>query len=348
MNRKITIKDIAEKVGVSRGTVDRVLNKRGGVAEITRKKVEKIIRELNYQPNQIARSLVLQKNYNIKVIIPSEPVGFWSKVLDGINNAAEELGDFGFKVDILSPSKRNGFKEKEILEKILEDGADGVAITPSDSVLLKKPIDKVVDSGIPVLTFNSDVVNSKRFCYVGLCNKRSGRLAGELMGKFLNGKGKVAVFVSYLTTAATEERKDGFYDIIKNNYSNIKVVATLENQDNDSISYQLTQKLLHNNPDLKGIFVTNASSAGAAHALIDAGKVGDVRLISYDISEEIIKMLKKGVIYATITQDPFTQGYQSVRRLYNYVVNKKAPEQDQVLTYPKVMFVENLNDQRVG
>lgn len=99
MNKNYRIKDIAELSGVSTGTVDRILHERGKVSEDARKKVEKILKEIDYQPNLIARSLALKKKYHFIALIPSFLEGeYWAKLSQGIEKAEREL--FSYNIDV--------------------------------------------------------------------------------------------------------------------------------------------------------------------------------------------------------------------------------------------------------
>ncbi len=342
MNDKVTIKDIAEATGVSRGTVDRVLNNREGVAEETRKKVMNKIKELNYRPNKLAKFLALQNTYDLRVIIPSMPEVFYSQVREGIKTAHDELKDFGIRVNLYPDKITKSYPEKKFIEQAITAEADGIVILPIKTELMKEPINKAVKKDIPVVTLISDLKDSERVCYVGLNNIKGGRLAGELMGKLLNGYGKVAVFVNYLFNSCNYKRYSGFTEVI-NNYPDIDIVSKLENEDEDEIAYKKTEYLLETYPDLSGIFVTNVCSGGVAKALMDNDLQGKIRLIGFDITEEISRFLKKGVIYATIWQDPFNQGYQAMRCLYEYVIEGKKPASE-ILTKPRPIFIESLSN----
>ena len=92
MGKTYRIKDIAELSGVSTGTVDRILHNRGKVSEEAQKKVEKVLKEIDYHPNLIARSLALKKKYKFITLIPSFAQGeYWAKLSEGINKAEQEL-----------------------------------------------------------------------------------------------------------------------------------------------------------------------------------------------------------------------------------------------------------------
>ena len=79
------------------------------------------------------------------------------------------------------------------------------------------------------------------------------------------------------------------------------------------------------NPDLAGIYVTAGGPFGAAKAVEDAGKTGKVKVVSFDFVDETMEFVKKGVISATIGQDPFAQGHDPAIRLYNYLVGEVSP-----------------------
>ena len=103
-SNKLRIKDIAQLAGVSVGTVDRVLHNRGEVKEETKVRIHKIVKELGYTPNIIAKSLASKKTYQIAVLLPGPQHGnpYWEKPLDGISKAAAEIKDFNAVVQVLT------------------------------------------------------------------------------------------------------------------------------------------------------------------------------------------------------------------------------------------------------
>ena len=83
------------------------------------------------------------------------------------------------------------------------------------------------------------------------------------------------------------------------------------------------------NPDLAGIYVTAGGPFGAAEAVEKAGQAGKVKVVSFDFVEETMQYVQKGVISATIGQDPFAQGHDPAIRLYNYLVGRRQPRMHQ-------------------
>ena len=98
----VTIKDLAESTGVSRGTVDRVLHNRGRVAPEVKELVLAKAKQLGYQPNRAGKMLAARKQpHKIGVILPSEGNPFFADVIRGMNDADEEYEEFGFSIEII-------------------------------------------------------------------------------------------------------------------------------------------------------------------------------------------------------------------------------------------------------
>lgn len=342
--RKITIKDIAEELNVSRGTVDRVLHKRGGVNPETEALILAAVKRLDYQPDRIARALVKKDNYTIGFIVPRTPMSFWGQVIQGAEVAAKELADFGIEVKFYFSEIRDGFRERALLEEALNDGVAGIAITPTDPLLVGALIDNACQAGVPVVTFNTDVPCSKRLCYVGLNGYLGGRVAGELMYKFLDGAGEVGVLTGFLSTQDTEARRTGFLEVVAGmGKDNMTTVGTWENADDSGKCYELTGKIIHDYPDLRGIFVTNSCTAAVGAAIVDRHREGKIKLIGFDVNEEVSRLLKNNVVTACITQNSFQQGYQPIRIIFEYLQTGLKPASPYILSRPEVVLIEMLN-----
>lgn len=161
-----TIKQIAELAGVSRGTVDRVLNNRGSVNANTAARVREIAEKLNYKPNKAGLMLAAQKkNLKIGVILFPDSNPFFSEVLEGVNAKAKELSAYNFTVLI----RQVPFDETEqfnTMEALLAEGINGLVIAPFNSLYIAAEIDRLTEMNIPVITVNTDIL-SRRIAYVG-------------------------------------------------------------------------------------------------------------------------------------------------------------------------------------
>ena len=187
----VTLQQIAEAAGVSRGTVDRALKDRGRVKPEVAEKIKKIAQEMGYQPSRAGRALAMAKrNIKIGVILQSAKTPFMKMVLKGILSAKQEVEGFGGTVEVFQIPGVDAGRVMEIMEELHAQEYSGIALVPSEDSMLKKIINVFTEEyEIPVVTLNSDVEDTKRICYVGQNGIQSGKTAAGLMGEIIGGKG---------------------------------------------------------------------------------------------------------------------------------------------------------------
>ena len=169
-----------------------------------------------------------------------------------------------------------------------------------------------------------------------------GRTCGEIMGQAINGQGQIAIILSEFTETSQELRRKGFESQLREKYPNAQIVETVEDQNDIDRCVALTLGFLKRLPRLAGIYVTEgAAPFGAARALVQAGAVGRVRLITHDLVDETMRFVAQGVITATIGQDPFAQGHDSVIYLFNHLAAGWMPSTPRLLTSTDVITPEN-------
>ena len=182
----------------------------------------------------------------------------------------------------------------------------------------------------------------QRLCYVGADSYLEGRACGEAMGHAIGGKGQVAIFVGSFDVTAHELRRKGFQSRLREEYPEIQVVDVVESHDSPQESYACTQALLKRHPDLTGIYVAEgASPSGAARAVVEAAAAGRIKIIGHDLVNETMQYVQRGVITATLGQDPFAQGYEPVIHLFNCLVAGWRPKQPRLLTNIDVVTRDN-------
>jgi ribose transport system substrate-binding protein len=164
------------------------------------------------------------------------------------------------------------------------------------------------------------------------------------MAEAIGGSGQVGIITGFFAVEAHELRRQGFVDTIEAEYPDIEIIGEVENTDQGDIAYTQAQDFMTANPDLKGIYVTAGGPFGAAAAVEDAGKAGEVAVISFDFVDETMEYVEKGVIYATIGQNPFAQGHDPAVRLFNYIVGGVVPECARMVTDASVVTQENISD----
>lgn len=178
---KATIKDVAKEAGVSTGTVDRVINRKGNVAPKTEKKVLEAVKKLNYKKSPIAKALVSSKNkIKIGVVFPYLEYYFWQKVFRGIEDIKEKLEPFGVEI-IVETTKTYSIKEHlKAIDKLVKKDVKGISMISYDNKECNESINRLKEKGIEVVTFVSDSPNSKRLTFIGEDSIKAGKIAGKL------------------------------------------------------------------------------------------------------------------------------------------------------------------------
>jgi ribose transport system substrate-binding protein len=269
---------------------------------------------------------------------------FWIPVKEGCLKAKEELKALNCTVDWINAGEQHTSDVfSAAIESAITQDYDAIVTIAGESGVVPF-INKAVEAGIPVATFNSETATvNKRVFFVGADLYKQGESAGKAMATVLNGKGKVAVITGFFAVEAHELRRKGFEDYLKKNAPGITIVGSVENQDKGDTAFTQAQDFMTSNPDLAGIYVTAGGPFGAAAAVEAAKKIGVVKVVCYDFVDETMEFVKKGVISGTIGQDPFAQGHDPAIRLYNYLVGGVVPPAGRLLTRADFVTKENID-----
>jgi ABC-type sugar transport system substrate-binding protein len=270
---------------------------------------------------------------------------FWIPVKEGTLKAAEELAPYNVTVDWIIPGETHTADNfAPGIEAAVAQGYDAIATIAGDAGVAPF-IDAAVDAGIPVATFNSETdAPNKRLFFVGADLYLQGQTAARAMADAIGGEGKVAIITGFFAVEAHELRRTGFVDVIQAEFPNIEIVGEVENTDQGDIAFTQAQDFMAANPDLKGIYVTAGGPFGAAAAVEDAGKTGQVQVVSFDFVDETMEYVQKGVIYATIGQNPFAQGHDPAVRLFNYLVAGDVPPCARLVTEAAIVTKDNISE----
>lgn len=337
----VTIREIAQHAGVSRGTVDRVLNGRSGVKPEIRERILAIADQLQYVPNVAAKALAYnRKPIQIGIVMPPKEISFFDDIRRGIHAAEDELKGLGICLEYVYINNQLPDDGARAIETLIASGASGILFSSIDDEVNRASINKAVEQGIPVVTFNSDVEKSKRSCFVGQDLGKSGEIAAGLMSRIFKGKAKVLVVVSNLKFHAQRMRYHHFKTSLA--HSEIEVVDVIEGNDRYEDTFRELERALKTYPDLDGLYL----SIGQAGACIDvvklADKGGQLRIVCNDLMPEVEQGLREGIIDFTIMQNPFQQGYRSLRILYDLIFTGKKPDHEFQYTDTSILIAESL------
>jgi len=203
-----------------------------------------------------------------------------------------------------------------VLEGYIAQGVDGIVFGASDPGAFDRVVRDAMNSGIPVITFDSDAPGSGRLLYIGPDNRYSGTLLGERMVDILDGSGEVAIQVGSLTALNALERIDGFKSAIDG--SNIRVVAEDVDGEDAQVANANSEAILSSWPGLDGFYGVYAYNAPAqARAVRAAGKdPGEVKVVGFDALSETIDFMEDGWIDSVVDHRQYNFGYFGVMVLH--------------------------------
>jgi ribose transport system substrate-binding protein len=232
--------------------------------------------------------------------------------LIGTELAGKELG---VKTEYIGPAEYDINGMIAAFEQAIAKKPDGIIVSGFETTL-GTTIDKATEAGIPCVTVDGDVPNSKRIAFVGTGNYEAGRQVGQLLSDNIDGKGKVALMLK-VGQWNLEERLRGCQEVLAN-YPEIEVVQTADTQSDAIVAAQAATALLQKYPDLAAIAsVEESGGMGAATAVKEADKVGQVKIITMDRSESIVNGIEDGIITASVAQQTALMPYYAVQILYN-------------------------------
>lgn len=275
-------------------------------------------------------------------VIPKVAVPFFDDCNKGANEEAKVLG---VKYQWVVPQNTQGSTQVKIIEELMAKKVDGIAISVNEPKSVEHVIKQAVDSGIKVLTFDSDSPKSDRSMYIGTNNEAAGETMGESMAKALDGKGEVAIVTGQLGANNLNERIAGIKKSLAK-YPDVKLVATEGTEDDLAKAVSVDEALFRGHPNLKGIFGVSQVGGPSVAKVMDtkefASKKGTVKVFAFDDLPDTVKGVKEGFIQGIMVQRPVTMGKLAVENLVAEIDGKEKNPKD-IDTGVTVVDASNLN-----
>ena len=234
---------------------------------------------------------------------------FWTIARKGTEKAAGELpnADVEFRIN----SDNTAAEQQHVVDDLLVKGIDGIAISPVDPVNQLQMLNRAAQQAL-VITQDSDAPSSNRVCYIGTDNVAAGRQAGGLVKEALPQGGKIMVFVGTLDAANAQQRYQGLKEALQG--SNIQILDVRTDSAHRVRAKSNAADTLVNQPDIAGMVgLWSYNGPAIVGAVRDAGKTGKVKIVAFDEEDETLNGIKDESIYATVVQQPFEFGYQSMK-----------------------------------
>lgn len=317
--------------GVSTGTVDRILHNRGKVSEEARQKVEKVLKEIDYHPNLIARSLALKKQYHFYTLIPTYEEGeYWETFSQGIAKAEQELFSYNVSVTPLyfNQYDRNSFDR--LADKLDKADCQGVII----ATLFKESVIQLAqyldEKEIPYVLVDAYIEKTNCIAYYGTNSYDSGYIAGRLLFEQIEKKEDIAIFrflrKGDMYSTQVQVRESGFRTYLENNNFEGRIYPVRIHADNQDENHKILDDFFQDNPNVKAgiIFNSRAHQLGSYFSLHPERSF---KLMGYDVIEENIKYLNSGHITHLIAQRPEVQGSNCIKALFRHLVLQENVDQ---------------------
>ena len=322
---KPTIRSIANMCGVSRGTVDRVLNNRPYVDPEVRKRVLRAVQVTGYvHPHSQTAS---ENAACIGFLMSEWSNDYFRKQLErGIRRAQRTLRPGELSLKIESMDSRSDREHLQRIDRLLEAGARGLVINAADNVLMRTRIDELAEQGIPVVTYNSDLPESKRVCHVGQDLAKSGQVAAGLLARSLGPRDKLLAVTGNMEFTAHRNRVESFCSYITTLGVSSDRVELVECFERYELTYETIVDRLRRDNRVRGIYMGTESVPACLDALRFVRPRYKVHVAANDLTQPAIRGLKNGMLDFVVEQDFSAQAYEAILVLYSLMAHDRAPK----------------------
>ena len=338
---RATIKMIAERAGVSIGTVDRVLHDRPYVKEEVRRRVLEVMEELDYQPNRVASALATSgMARHFAIIQPTWESYVGEAMAAGVAKFRQDRQDYNVSVTI-HPYRQGRMEDCLHLLDTLAEEVQGIALCAADCPQVRQKLELLAERRMPVVTFNSDIAGARRLCYVGEDAHHAGRVAGDIAAKFLRPGDRVLLVYADHGYAGHKGRADGFLErLAERGIPEENGVIAATHRDYRKTA-ETVESALAAHPNLRMVYMANPSVPACAEVLRSRGLAEKVHILSHDCGPEIQELLKSGEVDFTIGQDLAYQPYQALSVLFEALMGQR-PDRDTYVTACPILNSESI------
>lgn len=318
----VTLQQIADRAGVSRGTVDRALKNRGRIKPEVAEKIRALAEEMGYTPNLAGRALAhSKKRISIGVVIQNYDTRFMKLVCQGVEEEIQEMRRLGAHFEKRLIRGINPERCAETITELADGGVNGILVTPSQDLLEQRAIDYcVTEKNIPVFTFNSDSPNSKRINFHGENSRNAGEIAAGIFSEIMGRDEKILLMSGYPGVRAHIDRCEGFTDEINKIRPDLRISAPQYMLDSDRKAEAIVRRL-YGTGFYEGIYAASAGVVGIVQALREMNLTGRVKVVSMDLVEENFKELRDRNVNFLIGIDGHLQGSRTVRDAFDYLMD---------------------------
>jgi len=333
----VGMKDIAERLGVSIGTVDRALHGKPGINPDTCAHVLAVAQSLGYRPNLAARYLRSRRPVRISVLLPGGPSLFWDTLRDGIREAAAPLAP-SLAIELLAHPE-----DGALLPQTCSDDADGLIVADRSDPAVAARVEGAIGRGVPVACVGIDALPDSRIISISADPFSVGALAGELVGRFLPNGGQVALVADSVTTRAHAGHVGGFVSSLSTVSPRSALSVIVEAHADGRESRRRIREMLHAHPRLRAVCITAADALVVLRVLKQERPLAGIHVVVTDLAPELFDGIRRGTIAAAVYQRPFMQGRLALQLLHQQIQTRALPTGHRRSVAPYAVMRSNLD-----
>ena len=299
-----TVRDIAREAGVSLATVDRVLNGRSGVRQKTIGRVQEAIRNLGYVRDTHAANLARQREYRFCFVLPEGADQFVETVRSALLNVRRGQLFDRMVLRTLDVPAQDAHGIVRALDALEPGSFDGIALMVPETPQVRDSVARIRRAGVPVVAFVSDLPGSARDHFVGINGVAAGRTAGFLIGRFAGeSRGQIIVVSNSLQSHASIDRRLGFDAIIREEFSGLRPLPTLETHNDPERTEQTLARAIDAYPGIIGVYSMVGGDKSVLEALRRFGRLKDLIVIVHELTPAARSALIDREVDAVINQN---------------------------------------------
>ena len=325
---KTRIKDIAERAGVSVGTVDRVLHNRPNVSKKAFDKVQKALAEMDYTPNMYASALAYNKEYQFVSVIPKhESEAYWEEVEEGATTCCERYRDFRISNKVLYYNRFSPETFAKVMTEVLKMNPDGVIVVPSKIDITRKYTDQMHERQIPFILLDSYMPDLKPLSFFGQDSFASGYFAARML-MMLAPKEKEIMLMKQMrngnvASKQQENRETGFRHYMHDHFPSVEILEVNLSLDDKREQYdQILEDFFTAHPHVHHCITFNSKAHLVGEYLLKSNR-RNIQIMGYDMVPKNAECVRQGSISFLIAQHAYMQGFACIDSLFRATVLKK-------------------------
>lgn len=334
--KRVTQKEIAKRLGISRTTVARAINGSEFIKEETKSKILELASELNYEKNYIGSSLANQKEKTVHCLIANSFNEFYTKeIVRGLNTIQKEYSIYNYNLKITPTEIHSPDKQVEILKNILEEGnIDGLIITPLNREVIYNIL-KPYFCKINIISIGTRL--SENIPHVGPNHIKQGSIVAGIVSNLLRDNEKLLIIDNGDDNISSGMYLEGFLQRIKN--TKIDIIGPIYCGNIEDSIY--TIKKICSKDNIKGIYINRY--AQEIYDMIDKSILKDKKIVTHGMAESIKNLIKSGIISFTVMEGVFMEGYNAGKMMFEMIYKKNVSTNWEV-SDSKIIFLENLQN----